>query len=138
MTGADFILWLYGLCMWGSSLNFPAWARLLFRELKPARKQPWHIDVRFMHRIGLTILSFGTAGLSGLRFFDAIYSGHPIAVPSLWAGLFVGCMAFAEPFFLRIDEIHAREQGRRAIGWRLYWIGAVTGTVLLIVLRLLP
>jgi hypothetical protein len=136
MTTADLTLWLYGLCCWGASLNFPAWARLLFRQMSPARLVPWHRDVRFMSRLGLTILSFGIAGLSGARFFGALFTGTTIALPGAWVTVFIACMACAEPFFLRIDEVHAIERGGKSIGWRLYWIGVVTGTTLLIVMRM--
>lgn len=118
------LLWLYGLCAWGACLNCPAWASLLVRRWRDPARAAWWQDVPLVIRAGLTSLSFGIAGLAGVRIYGAFFEATPITAPSPTAVLFIGCMAAAEPMFLRVDELHAMTRDRRSWSWRIYWIGA--------------
>ena len=118
------LMFLYALCTLGAALNFPAWAMLFWTRFRnPNRIRPWWMDVYLLTRSGLTLLSFGVAGLAGLRLFAAIAGGPKLAVPDPIGLLFIGAMATAEPLFLRVDEVHARARGARSWTWRGYWIG---------------
>jgi hypothetical protein len=126
------LLWLYGLCAWGAALNCPAWAALAWRRWRdPAREAAWR-DGTLLVRAGLTSLSFGTAGLAGVRLTADLLGGTVLAVPSPAAILFIGCMAAAEPMFLAVDDIHARTRGTWSRSWALYWVGAGCWTLYVI------
>lgn len=126
----DLLLLLYGLCALGAALNFAAWALLLRRRWRePLPERPRRRDPILLTRFGLTMLSFGVTGLAGVRVWGDLFDGSPLTVPRPLALLFIGCMAAAEPFFLRVDELHARSRGTSSRAWRLYWVGAICWTL---------
>jgi hypothetical protein len=103
------LLLMYGLCAWGAGLNLPAWIRLAVRAWRnPDRRRPWWQDTHMLVRIGIMFLAFGTSGLAGLRTIASLTGRVPLEVPSKAGLLFIAAMALAEPFFLRVDEVHAR------------------------------
>jgi hypothetical protein len=119
------LLLFYGLCAWGAALNLPAWIRLAVRAWRaPDRRPPWKNDTHMLVRFGIMALAFGTSGLAGLRTIASLTGRVPLEVPSKAGLLFIGAMALAEPFFLRVDEVHARARGTHSLAWRLYWAGA--------------
>lgn len=132
----DVHLIAYSLCAWGAGLNAFAWTRLLLRQLKPPRVKPWWNDPRFVNRIGLVLASFGLLGMEGSRALTAIWTNTAVPTPAPVGFVAIWLMAIAEPMFLRIDEIHAREVGQKSVNWRLYWIGAAVGVGLLLAWRM--
>lgn len=127
------LLLLYGLSSWGAGLNCQAWGRSLLRHWRTPRPKRWWRDDTLLIRIGLTLLSAGVAGLAGTRLEGVIFRDIAIQVPSSLGILFIGLMACAEPFFLRVDENHAQADGHRSLVWRLYWAGSISAVTLFVV-----
>ena len=83
-------------------------------------------------RVGLTLVSFGTAGSASARVIAALSGGTPLSVPHPVVTAFIACVAIAEPLFLRMDDLHARSRGSWSRSWWLYWIGAIGWTLYVI------
>ena len=127
---SSILMLLYGLSAWGAALNCQAWAKLLVRHLRIPRSEVWWRDNALLIRVGLTLLSTGVASLAGIRLMGAVLKDVPIVVPSQLGIGSIFLMACAEPFFLRVDENHAKAIGKRSFVWRLYWAGTVSAVAL--------
>lgn len=126
---AMLLLLFYGLSSLSSTINLFAWTELFLMRWRDPSRMPFLDDTYLLTRTALMTLSFGIAGLSGLRVSADLFGETKIEVPSIIGLFFIAAMACAEPMLLRVSYVHAVARGTRSVGWTLYWSLAAMWTL---------